>query len=74
MSKVKDTTENQQPNALVEQLTKQGSVCITANSRDEIDAKFQELLKASPAGVTLAAGAVGRSRVGGIYTLQVNIV
>lgn len=50
-----------------------GATVLTAPSREELFAKFNEI-KASVKDVPLMTGAVGRSRDDGTYCLQVNIV
>jgi hypothetical protein len=60
-------------NPVADALLLDGQTILTANSREELFAKFNEI-KASVKDVPLATGAVGRSRDDGTYSLQVNIV
>ena len=60
-------------NPVADALLLDGQTVLTANSREELFAKFNEI-KASVKDVTLSTGAVGRSRDDGTYCLQINIV
>jgi hypothetical protein len=60
-------------NPIADALLLDGATVLTAPSREELFAKFNEI-KASVKDVPLATGAVGRSRDDGTYSLQVNIV
>lgn len=67
MSKSKDNTK--QP-AHIEQLLKNGTAVLSANTRDEL----AEMLNDIPADCKYAVGAVGRSHDGCTYTLRVDII
>lgn len=71
MSKPKDANDEKQPTKL-DELLKNGTTTLTANSRDELFAMFNEL-KASAKDVTLSTGAVGRSDTG-TFILRIDIV
>lgn len=71
MSKTKETPTKQSPE--LAELTLNGTVTLTAPTREELAAKF-DALKAESEGITLMAGAVGRSRDDGTYNLQVDII
>lgn len=60
-------------NPVADALLLDGATVLTAPSREELFAKFNEI-KASVKDVPLMTGAVGRSRDDGTYSLQVNIV
>ena len=60
-------------NPIADALLLDGATVLTANSREELFAKFNEI-KASVKDVPLTTGAVGRSRDDGTYCLQINIV
>lgn len=60
-------------NPVADALLLDGATVLTAPSREELFAKFNEI-KASVKDVPLATGAVGRSRDDGTYSLQINIV
>ena len=62
-------TDEQQP-AYVEELLKNGTVVLSAKSRDEL----AEMVNEIPADCKYAVGAVGRSQDGCTYTLQVDII
>ena len=79
MSKTKDAVVEQQNeqkaaagNPVADELLLNGQTVLTAPSREELFAKFEEI-KASVKDVPLMTGAVGRSRDGGTYVLQINI-
>ena len=59
-------------NPIADELLLNGQTALTAPSREELFAKFNEI-KASVKDVPLATGAVGRSRDDGTFILQVNI-
>ena len=67
MSKSKDNTK--QPTQ-IEQLLKNGTAVLSANTRDEL----AEMLNDIPADCKYAVGAVGRSHDGCTYTLRVDII
>lgn len=70
MSKKKtETTENQQP-AFVEELLKNGTAVLTANTRDEL----AEIVNDIPTDLRYAVGAVGHNPETGVFTLRVDIV
>lgn len=60
-------------NPIADALLLDGATVLTANSREELFAKFNEI-KASVKDVNLSTGAVGRSRDDGTYSLQINVV
>ena len=60
-------------NPVADALLLDGATVLTAPSREELFAKFNEI-KASVKDVPLMTGAVGRSRDDGTYSLQINIV
>lgn len=68
--------ENQQPTAksgspaYVDDLTKNGTVTLTAKTRDELAKMTSEI----PADVKYSAGAVGRNFETGVFTLRLDIV
>jgi len=68
--------ENQQPTAksgspaYVDDLTKNGTVVLTAKTRDELAKMTSEI----PADVKYSAGAVGRNFETGVFTLRLDIV
>ena len=51
-----------------------GTTVLTGTTREEVAQKFEELKASCDEGATLMAGAVGRNREDGTYTLQVTIV
>ena len=55
----------------IDELKKNGTITLTANSRDELFAKFGEI-KASSEGATLSTGCVGQKE-DGTFALQVDI-
>ena len=80
MSKTKDAVVEQQNeqkaaagNPVADALLLDGATVLTAKTREELFAKFNEI-KASVKDVPLMTGAVGRSRDDGTFSLQVNIV
>jgi len=66
--KTTETTETKQP-AFVEELLKNGTAILTANTRDEL----AEMVNDIPADVRYAAGAVGHNPETGAFTLRVDI-
>lgn len=66
--KTTETTETKQP-AFVEELLKNGTAVLTANTRDEL----AEMVNDIPADVRYAAGAVGHNPETGAFTLRVDI-
>ena len=69
MSKKDENSQTQQP-AFVEDLLKNGTVILTANSREEL----AEMVNDIPADVKYGAGAVGKNRDTGAFTLQIDII
>ena len=67
--KATETTETKQP-AYVEELLKNGTVTLTAKSRDEL----AKMVNTIPADVKYSAGAVGRNFETGVFTLRLDIV
>lgn len=80
MSKNKEALKSEQQqtehtangNSIADDLLKNGQTTLTAKTREELFAKFNEL-KASAKDVPLSTGAVGRKDDGN-FILQVNIV
>ena len=68
MSKNNEPQTQQPP--FVKELLENGTVTLTALSRDEFDA----MLKDIPADVKYGAGAVGRDRESGVFSLRLDIV
>lgn len=64
-----ETTETKQP-AYVEELLKNGTVTLTAKSRDEL----AKMVNTIPADVKYGTGAVGRNFETGVFTLRLDIV
>ena len=64
-----ETTETQQP-AFVEELLKNGTAVLTANTRDEL----AEIVNDIPTDLRYAVGAVGHNPETGVFTLRVDIV
>ena len=72
MSKTKDTIideQNAQQPDFVKELLEKGSVTITSLTREDFDA----MLKDIPSDVKYGAGAVGRDRETGVFTLQLDL-
>lgn len=69
MSKKTETTEQTQQPDFVKELLEKGSVTITSLTRDD----FEAMLKDIPEGVKYGAGAVGRDRETGVFTLQLDL-
>lgn len=69
MSKKDENSQTQQP-AFVEELLKNGTVILTAYSREEL----AEMVNNIPADVKYGAGAVGKNRDTGAFTLQIDII
>ena len=67
--KTTETTETKQP-AYVEELLKNGTVTLTAKSRDEL----AKMVNTIPAEVKYGAGAVGKNFETGVFTLRLDIV
>ena len=67
--KATETTETKQP-AHVTELLLNGTVTLTAKTRDELDKMVSEI----PADVKYGAGAVGRNFEAGVFTLRLDIV
>jgi hypothetical protein len=68
MSK-KTSTENQQP-AFVEELLKNGTVILTAKTREEL----AEMVNDIPADCHYGAGAVGKNPDTGLFSLRIDII
>ena len=51
-----------------------GITILTGTTREEVAQKFEELKASCDKDATLMAGAVGRNREDGTYTLQIEIV
>ena len=66
--KTTETTETQQP-AFVEELLKNGTVTLTAKTREGLAEKVNDI----PADVRYGAGAVGFNPDAGVFTLRVDI-
>ena len=72
MSKTKDTIideQNAQQPDFVKELLENGTVTITSLTREDFDAMLKEI----PADVKYGAGAVGRDRETGVFTLQLDL-
>ena len=72
MSKTKDTIideQNAQQPDFVKELLEKGTVTITSLTRENFDAMLKEI----PADVKYGAGAVGRDRKTGVFTLQLDL-
>lgn len=69
MSK-KATDEKQQQPAYVEELLKNGTVVLTAKTRDEL----ADMVNDIPANVRYGAGAAGYNPETGAFTLRVDII
>ena len=72
MSKTKDTIideQNAQQPDFVKELLEKGTVTITSLTRENFDAMLKEI----PADVKYGAGAVGRDRETGVFTLQLDL-
>ena len=65
--KTTETTETKQP-AYVEELLKNGTVTLTAKTRDELDKMVSEI----PADVKYGAGAVGKNFETGVFSLRLD--
>jgi hypothetical protein len=65
----KNNTETKQP-AYVEELLKNGTATLRANTREELDMMVQQI----PADTRIAAGVVARNRESGDYVLRVDII
>ena len=68
MSK-KTSTENQQP-AFVEELLKNGTVILTAKTREEL----AEMVNDIPADCHYGSGAVGKNPDTGLFSLRIDII
>ena len=66
--KTTKTTETQQP-AFVEELLKNGTVTLTANTREEL----AEMVDNIPAECHYGAGAVGKNPDTGLFSLRIDI-
>ena len=64
--------KSEQP-TVADELLKNGSITLQADSREALMTTFDEL-KASLADVTLVAGCVGRSKDDGCFALRIDIV
>jgi hypothetical protein len=67
--KTEETKETKQP-AYVGELLKNGTVTLTAKTRDELDKMVSEI----PADIRYGAGAVGKNFETGVFTLRLDIV
>ena len=67
--KTTETTETKQP-AYVEELLKNGTVTLTAKSRDEL----AEMVNEIPADVKYSVGAVGKNFETGVFSLRLDII
>lgn len=67
MSKTNEETKQPSP---YDDLLKNGTVTLTAKTRDELDKMVSEI----PADVKYGAGAVGRNFETGVFTLRLDIV
>ena len=68
MSKKIETEQTQHPD-FVKELLENGTVTITSLTREDFDARLKEI----PADVKYGAGAVGRDREKGVFTLQLDL-
>ena len=68
MSKKTETTETKQP-AHVAELLLNGTVTITAKTREELTEMVNEI----PADCSYGAGAVGRNPETGVFTLRIDL-
>ena len=66
--KITETTETKQP-AFVEELMKNGTVTLTANTREEL----AEMVDNIPAECHYGAGAVGKNPDTGLFSLRIDI-
>ena len=69
MSKKTETTEQTQQPDFVKELMEKGSVTITSLTREDFDAMLKEI----PDDVKYGAGAVGRDRETGVFTLRIDL-
>lgn len=69
MSKKTETTEQTQQPDFVKELLEKGSVTITSLTREDFDTMLKEI----PSDVKYGAGAVGRDRETGVFTLQLDL-
>ena len=67
--KITETTETKQT-AFVEELLKNGTVVLTAKTRDELTDMVNDI----PADCSYGAGAVGFNPDAGVFTLRVDII
>lgn len=65
----KNTTENKQP-AYIDELLNNGTVTLTASSREEL----AEMVNNIPANVRYGAGAVGRNLETGKFSLRIDLI
>ncbi len=65
----KNTTENKQP-AYIDELLKNGTVTLTASSREEL----AEMVDNIPANVRYGAGAVGKNLETGNVSLRIDLI
>lgn len=65
----KNTTENKQP-AYIDELLKNGTVTLTASSREEL----AEMVNDIPANVRYGAGAVGKNLETGKLSLRIDLI
>ena len=64
-----ETTETQQP-AYVDDLLKNGTVTLTAKTREDFDAMLTDI----PADVKYGAGAIGRNSETGLLSLRIDLI
>lgn len=65
------TNSDKQPKeaAFVQELKEKGSVTLTASTREELAGMVDEI----PASVKYSAGAVGRSKENGLFSLRIDL-
>ena len=68
--KTTETKETSQQPAYVEELLKNGTVVLTATSRDELAKMVDEI----PADVRYGAGAVGKNPETGVFSLRLDVI
>lgn len=68
--KTTDTKETSQQPVYVEELLKNGTVVLTATSRDELVKMVDEI----PADVRYGAGAVGKNPETGAFSLRLDVI
>ena len=68
--KTTETKEEKKQPSFVEELLLNGTVTLTATTRDEL----AEMVNNIPADVKYAAGAVGRNFETGVFTLRLDVI